>query len=289
MSQKIPVISKSQRKKKRKKSVLHPRKITKRRGVTQTLTTCQHQKLARTPTGIEKYTIKLSSLSTQTPPKSAAPALTMASSLSEADITNIAAKFTLREDDIDRIVVRVRDSVMDNLKKPDHIITKRSYKTFKGRSPTDQTGSEKRKITENEKLKSDISELKLAVDEQEQYSRRSCLRINGVIGDEGDPAENVESKILNLAQEHHIDVTSNDIDVAHRLGKPRPGYTRAVLVKFTNLKSATQGDGRKENIMASVHKRGLNSIQTVTALPCPPTSAREEDRTDLDSWRQGIV
>lgn len=185
---------------------------------------------------MKKYTIKLSSLSTQTPPKSAAPALTMASSLSEADITNIAAKFTLREDDIDRIVARVRDSVMDNLKIQITSLLSDLIKPLK--EDLQQTKQAlKEKITENEKLKSDISELKLAVDEQEQYSRRSCLRINGVIGDEGDPAENVESKILNLAQAHHIDVTSNDIDVAHRLGKPRPGYTRAVLVKFTNLKA----------------------------------------------------
>lgn len=92
-------------------------------------------------------------------------------------------------------------------------------------------------IDKNNKLESDVKELKIALDEQEQYSRRSCLRINGLIGDEGTPNENVERKLLMLAESHNIQVQPADIDTAHRVGKPNPGYTRPVIVKFSNSKA----------------------------------------------------
>lgn len=92
-------------------------------------------------------------------------------------------------------------------------------------------------VQENAQLKADLNDLRLAVDEQEQYSRRSCLRINGVIGDEGSPGENVENKLLSLATTHNIPIKPEDIDIAHRLGRPKLGFNRPVIVKFSNAKA----------------------------------------------------
>ncbi|MES9883009.1 MAG: hypothetical protein ABW185_19250 [Sedimenticola sp.] len=90
---------------------------------------------------------------------------------------------------------------------------------------------------ENVKLRADLNDLRSAIDDQEQYSRRSCLRISGIVGDDGSPSENVEHKLLTLAATHKIPIKTEDIDIAHRLGKPSPGYNRPVIVKFGNSKA----------------------------------------------------
>ncbi|MES9901154.1 MAG: hypothetical protein ABW168_00560 [Sedimenticola sp.] len=146
--------------------------------------------------------------------------------------TGATTRFILTEDERDDIADRVRNKLKDDLSE---LITQLI-------KPLQEELSVTRKLladeTErNNKLASEVSDLKLALDEQEQYSRRSCLRVNGIIGDEGDPTENVEAKLISLAETHTIAITPEDIDVAHRLGRPKPGYTRSVIVKFTNLKA----------------------------------------------------
>lgn len=169
------------------------------------------------------------------PPTKQSPGIesAMAIKLSDADVQKIVSKFTLRDDDIDRIVSRVRQSIMSDLKTEliaEHIAPLATALTETRNLLAD-------KVAENEQLKSDINDLKLEIDEQEQYSRRSCLRLNGVTGDEGDPNENVEAKLLYLAETHNIDIQPSDIDIAHRLGKPKMAVTRSVIVKFTNSKA----------------------------------------------------
>ncbi|MES9882139.1 MAG: hypothetical protein ABW185_14800 [Sedimenticola sp.] len=157
------------------------------------------------------------------------------------------AKFTLREEDREDIAERVRSKINAN---PEEIAQRvRSHlkddlaeliqqiiQPLKDDLSHTKTLLMK-EIDKNDILHSEVNDLKLALDEQEQYSRRSCLRINGVIGDEGSPTEQVETKLLTLADTYNIPMKPEDIDVAHRVGKPKPGYTRPVIVKFANSKA----------------------------------------------------
>lgn len=89
------------------------------------------------------------------------------------------------------------------------------------------------------KAKSDIILLQKKADEQEQYSRRSNIRIFGI---EEDKEENTDDIIINLVNKQlKVDMNVNSIDRSHRTGqrklevntskKPRP-----IIVKFTSYR-----------------------------------------------------
>ena len=97
-----------------------------------------------------------------------------------------------------------------------------------------------------DKLEREISDLKLKNDEMEQYSRRMCLRIAGI--KEGDK-EDVPLKVIDFASNLQIDIAADDIDHAHRVGRPMnttesnnhdqatnatSNLSREIIVKFTN-------------------------------------------------------
>lgn len=150
--------------------------------------------------------------------------------------TSGGAKYVLTVDERDDIANRVHLKLKEDLSE---LIAQSIAQAVK---PLQDELSATRKLFENEivknaQLQQEINDLKLQVDEQEQYSRRSCLRINGIIGDEGIQSENVEAKLLTLAETNGIAIKSEDIDIAHRLGRPRPGFTRPVIVKFSNTKA----------------------------------------------------
>lgn len=108
-------------------------------------------------------------------------------------------------------------------------------------------------MVETEKLKSEINDLKkenqtlkvtmkatnASLDDLDQYGRRMCLEIANIPGDTGNPAEDVEQKVLHLTQTHNVDLTSSDIDRCHRLGRYQPSASvnRRIIIRFTNSKA----------------------------------------------------
>ena len=76
------------------------------------------------------------------------------------------------------------------------------------------------------KTQSDLAkvqkELKKVIvkNDDEQYSRRSCLRIAGT-NEPQDGNEDVTQKVMELAQSIAAPISIHDIDRAHRVGKPR--------------------------------------------------------------------
>ena len=82
--------------------------------------------------------------------------------------------------------------------------------------------------------------LREKIDDLEQYTRRSSLRIHGVPEERG---ENVEDKLLNIFSEKlGITITPECVDRCHRVGPIRNGTdtrkktVRPVIVKFTSYK-----------------------------------------------------
>ena len=80
---------------------------------------------------------------------------------------------------------------------------------------------------------SEVDDLKLQIDEIEQYSRKYCINIRGV------PETNREDPIeiaMNIANGIGVSLQASDIDVAHRIGrsdKTAPGArTRDLCVRF---------------------------------------------------------
>ena len=85
-----------------------------------------------------------------------------------------------------------------------------------------------------------IEKLIVACDDNEQYSRRSCLRINGIEKENGKKEDNIS--VINKLKEcyENIDVKfdSNAIDRVHRIGQTFENengkVTQQIIVKFRN-------------------------------------------------------
>ncbi|KAI4465362.1 l1 transposable element-related [Holotrichia oblita] len=91
-----------------------------------------------------------------------------------------------------------------------------------------------KKLTE---LEAENKTLSTKIDDIEQYSRRSNIRIVGL---PEEVSQNTMDKVLTFCSEKlDLKMGSNDIDRCHRVGKPLNGH-RALLIKFVsyNVKQA---------------------------------------------------
>lgn len=93
--------------------------------------------------------------------------------------------------------------------------------------------------TENAELKVKVEKLETALESSEQYSRRNCLKVTGV-------PENIECStdeyVCNLARAIDVDISVDNIDRSHRLGKlPSVAEHRAkprdIIVKFVSYRT----------------------------------------------------
>ena len=89
-----------------------------------------------------------------------------------------------------------------------------------------------------------INKLEDDSEELEQYSRRLCLRIEGVPSAEKETSEEVLEKVKCLVSESGCDIPDVVIDRAHRIGK---GYThkksnlscKSIIARFTTFRHRT--------------------------------------------------
>ena len=88
---------------------------------------------------------------------------------------------------------------------------------------------------ENKALQGQLDALNRQVLDLDQYHRRMNLEITG-IPEKKD--ENAEKIVLQVAQMVNPNISVSDIDIAHRLGKPRDGdRPRPIIVRFSNRRS----------------------------------------------------
>ena len=78
-----------------------------------------------------------------------------------------------------------------------------------------------------------VEQLKLQLNDQEQYSRRNCIRVFGI---QEEPNEDCTSKVITLAKNIGVTLLPTDIDRSHRVGKSSSptGPPRGIIVKFVH-------------------------------------------------------
>ena len=86
-----------------------------------------------------------------------------------------------------------------------------------------------------------FKKLEIIIDDNEQYSHRSCLRIHGIVFREGDGGEVME-EIAKCYNVMGIPFDENEIDRAYGIGKPsldkkRKKKVRSIIVKFKSWKA----------------------------------------------------
>ena len=93
--------------------------------------------------------------------------------------------------------------------------------------------------SDSAKMKKEICDLRSAIDEQAQYTRRECLEIRGVPVTCGEDTNEIVKKIGALTD---VDINDTDISISHRIPSSNGGKSGsippirhpAIVVKFTN-------------------------------------------------------
>lgn len=90
--------------------------------------------------------------------------------------------------------------------------------------------------TENKALTSKVASLEKQIDQDEQYSRRNCLRISGL---KEEANEDTDALVMSIASTIGSEIQIADIDRSHRVGSPRQQRDRPrdVIVKFATYRS----------------------------------------------------
>ena len=84
-------------------------------------------------------------------------------------------------------------------------------------------------------ISSALEHLKVNADNQEQYSRRTCLRINGIKAEKNETAEKCLEKVKKVCQDLKVNIPDECFDRAHRIGKDK----KCMIVKFTSFRYRT--------------------------------------------------
>ena len=88
------------------------------------------------------------------------------------------------------------------------------------------------KDREIRELKLELQETANQVNELEQYSRKQCVNVKGVPETQG---ENAAELVLQIASAAGVELSPSDVDVAHRVGRPREGRHRAIIARFATV------------------------------------------------------
>ena len=124
-------------------------------------------------------------------------------------------------------------------------------------------------------------------DKLEQYSRRDNLRISGIEEDADETEEVLEAKVIELAENIGVKLKSEEISVAHRLGKPRDGG-RPLIVRFCQRKKRNEMMINKKKLKGRERKVYIN--EDLTSLRATMMSLVKEQETVKNvSTRDGSI
>ena len=81
-------------------------------------------------------------------------------------------------------------------------------------------------------LKEDLERVTCQLNDIEQYSRRQCVNISGIPESSNEDAKKI---VLELSAVTGAHLEPGDVDVAHRVGRQKPGKTRTIIARFSTL------------------------------------------------------
>ena len=106
---------------------------------------------------------------------------------------------------------------------------------------------------------SEIPKINSKLDELEQHSRKSCVRVSGVPQTVG---ENTTNIICNLAKKLNVTLEAKDISVSHRL--PSKEGTRQIIARFTHADKRVELLKATKNIPNIPDMEGIGISQDLT-------------------------
>ncbi|CAG2189156.1 unnamed protein product [Mytilus edulis] len=105
-----------------------------------------------------------------------------------------------------------------------------------------------------DELQNHINTLELRLDDMEQYSRRTCLKISGISEPETATFdEDTDSKVLSvinkmIIKHHDRKLSLRDIGRTHRIGERKKGKTRDIIIRFISYRDRALVYSNKKNL-----------------------------------------
>ncbi|CAG2223095.1 unnamed protein product [Mytilus edulis] len=105
-----------------------------------------------------------------------------------------------------------------------------------------------------DELQNHINTLELRLDDMEQYSRRTCLKISGIPEPETATFdEDTDSKVLSvinkmIIKHHDRKLSLRDIGRTHRIGERKKGRTRDIIIRFISYRDRALVYSNKKNL-----------------------------------------
>lgn len=130
-------------------------------------------------------------------------------------------------------------------------------------------------------LKKKIVSLESSLDEQEQYSRRQCLRIYGVTEEAN---ENTDKLVLDLATKMKVPLDPRDIDRSHRIS-PKPVAT-SLASESASSSTTPKSEPRPKPLIVKFSR--YNARQLLYAAKSKLKNSGILIREDLTPFRQNL-
>ena len=108
-------------------------------------------------------------------------------------------------------------------------------------------------------LKEEVGKLSEQVNDLEQYSRRQCLNFSGIPEQQN---ENTDKLVIEIAKAAGVNVKPDDIDVSHRIGKPKAGKPR-IIAKFQSFNKRQEMYGARRELRSARAPRGTSLTPAV--------------------------
>lgn len=180
-------------------------------------------------------------------------------SINKSMSLNDQAKRSLfTDDDVTRLAQAVKSIMIDDLRKElkADILNQVNTATAPLYAEIDKLKAE------NISLKKSICEIPniaSKLDDLEQHSRKSCIRISGVPQSQD---EDTTELVCQVAKKLNVELTPNDISVSHRL--PTAKGPKQIIARFTHAKKRSELLKATQNIKAIDGLKGINISQDLT-------------------------
>lgn len=112
------------------------------------------------------------------------------------------------------------------------------------------------------KLQDRVVKLEMIAYDNEQYSRRNCIRITGIPEDKDEDTNQI---VLKMARDLNVDMKLEDIDRSHRVGKAHFGRARAILVTFSTYRARRNLYSKRMEFHNSQNWSGIFINEDLTA------------------------
>jgi phage terminase Nu1 subunit (DNA packaging protein) len=176
--------------------------------------------------------------------------------------------FSSIEKKLEIMETQMFDYVKENAQLKTQIIDLKKTIEAKDNDHTDRINTIERVVRSHGELHND----------QAQYSRRNNVRIHGLPEMRGETAEQTAQKVISILNEKipNLNLMINDIDIAHRIGKPNQSTEQMNLMELRNEMKNGEGKNRETSSVENENNASQNKDREKNSLKKDETTQKNK-------------